>query len=850
MYQQFYAIKFFFISLLLSIGIGITAQGQNISMYLEETWSPLKVGDGNHYGDVIVLKVQIANGESDITNSTLYAPIPAGTTYVPGSTIVNGAAVSDINGKMPFASGGLFNSPGFAAGVIPYDYNVAAPEMEYAVKITANAGTIISYMTLQGNTSSGNIVVKSNNFYSFLDPGSCNVIYQSTASTPIGTTYNYIKTVSATNGTAVATTFTPSGPSFNIVNGVPVSTTAGTVLTDAQAMALDPNANRLYFINRTTNNPAQELCYIDLNANPVAAYKYVGYPLETNTGTGYNIDRMTWGSDGYGYALTANGQDLIRFSIDPSTNLPVIQPLGPLVNDPNNGTNNVLAAAGGDMIADGSGKLYLAVNTNRMFYRINPSTRVATALGIIRGAATTGVTALATDGAGNIYIGGAFQNVYKLDLAATGGTSIIGSTANVYKTGDYASCGFPIFVPDLKAIKTYTNTTGAATVRAGDPIEFTIEVTNPGNTTATAVKLYDAIPPGCHYIPNSTTSDGVPVPDIGGAMPFSVSGGGFISTRLETALGIVKPEDINKVVIKFRVTTDENTNICNQATLTFTDANDNTISIVSDKSSQNSGRPTCFYSDKSALQATKTWNCPLTHATFVQAGDPVEYVIEVTNTGSSDATGVSLYDAIPANSTYMPGTTKMNGVAVSDIGGGMPFAVSGGQLINSVGASAGVITPGTANKVTVTFWVQTAPRTTVCNQATVIINNVHVISDDPTKSGTQDATCFESGPPPLGGRLAVNGTPNEQAAIIESVQVRPNPFVTNLNLQVQLNTEETVQVRLFDLYGRTVFTTFQKLGAGVNSLNLKVPSGLSKGIYVLEVKAGNNQVLQKKLLKQ
>jgi uncharacterized repeat protein (TIGR01451 family) len=855
MYQQFYAIKFFFISLLLSIGIGITANGQNIAVQLMQNYeSPLASGDGSQLGDVMVFKVQIYNySESAITGSALYAPIPAGTSYVPGTTILNGAPVSDINGKMPFNAGGLINSPGSAAGVIPVVYDVI-PEMEYAVKVTANAGEINNYTTLQGTTSSGSIVVKSDELFTPLAPNSCGTIYQSTASTTIGTTYNYIRTLSTTNGTGgTPPIFTPSGPCYNIVNGVPVSATPGTVLTDAQAIAFDPNSNRIYFINRTTNNPAQDLCYLDLNASPVAAYKYIGYPLETNTAAGYNIDRMTFGADGYGYALTANGQDLIRFSIDPATNLPVIQPLGPLVNDPNNGTDDVLASTGGDLVADGSGKLYLLVNTNRIFYRINPANRVATSLGIVRGAAPAGsnVTALAADEQGKIYMGGAFQNVYILDLAAMSNTSITGgSSSNVYKTGDYTSCILPVMTPKLEATKTYTNTTGNATVSAGDPIEFTIVVTNTGNTTATAVKLFDAIPPGCHYIPNSTTSDGVAVPDIGGAMPFSVSGGGFISTRLETAMGIVKPQEVNKVVIKFKVTTDENVTICNRASLTFTDPNDNVINILS---SNQYGNPesTCFYSNKSALIATKKWRCPLTNATMVVAGDPVEYIIEVTNTGSVNSSGVWLYDAIPANSNYMPGTTMMNGVAVSDIGGVMPFAVSGGQQINSAGASAGVITPGTANKVTITFWVKTNPGTTVCNQAAVIINNVNIIySDDTTKPGTQDATCFYSDVPPL-GRKAVNGTAeNEQPAIIESVHVQPNPFINDLNLQVQSNTEKAVQVRLIDFYGRTVYATSQKFAKGVNSLNVHLPAGLSSGIYLLEVSAGNKRLLQKKLIKQ
>jgi len=87
---------------------------------------------------------------------------------------------------------------------------------------------------------------------------------------------------------------------------------------------------------------------------------------------------------------------------------------------------------------------------------------------------------------------------------------------------------------------------------------------------------------------------------------------------------------------------------------------------------------------------------------------------------------------------------------------------------------------------------------------------------------------------------------NQQVAI----QVNPNPFLQDLKLTIQLNKTEPVQIRLFDFYGRSVFTASQKLGAGVNTFQISVPAGLSKGIYVLELSAGNNRLLQKKLIKQ
>jgi uncharacterized repeat protein (TIGR01451 family) len=715
MYRKFYSLRFFFVTLLLSIGIGNAVNGQTVELW-REGLSDGGSGATTRTGYVMLYTIVATNNtSSNLTGSIIYGRIPAGTSYVTGSTKVNGVAMPDVNGKMPFAGsgGGLINSPSAGPGVLAPNTTVT---VEYQIQVNANMGSFNNSATLLGTASAGAFLLNTETLTTNVTIDQvCNLIFQSTALIAAGAppTYPYrnFKELNTTNGTAGTTFFTgASGPCYNAVTGAVLP--AGSIVTDAEAMAFDRTSLRLYFINNTTNNPAQELCYTSYPYNtPVAAYKFVGYPLETNTGAGYNINRMTFAADGYGYALTANALDLIRFSIDPSTSLPVISPLGALVNDANNGANDVLAETGGDIFSDASGKLYLIPNSGKL-YRIDPATRVAVYLGTISGMPAGGVNAVAVKGLYEsigsdwdylpyVFIGGAYQNVYKVDLSTMTATSIIGSTSNVWKTGDYTSCALPIYESAIKASKAFTDLNGGF-VMAGDPIEYTIEVTNTGNINAGGVKLSDVIPAYSHYTANSTTVNGVAVADIGGLMPFAVSGGQFINSA-GTSPGIIKPGDANKVVIKFRITTDPLKYICNQATITLPDGNGSTL---------------------------------------------------------------------------------------------------------------------------------------------------FVITEDPAKAGLQDATCFYSDGILGEGRIAVNSTPVNGQQVLESVQVSPNPFVNNLNLQVQLNTAETVQVRLFDLYGRTVFTTFQKLGAGVHSLHLNVPSGLSKGIYVLEVKAGTNQVLQKKLLKQ
>ena len=57
-------------------------------------------------------------GTAAATGVTLTDPIPAGTTYIAGSTTLNAVAIPDVGGTMPFALGGLINDLGDPPGVI------------------------------------------------------------------------------------------------------------------------------------------------------------------------------------------------------------------------------------------------------------------------------------------------------------------------------------------------------------------------------------------------------------------------------------------------------------------------------------------------------------------------------------------------------------------------------------------------------------------------------------------------------------------------------------------------------------------------------------------------------------
>src|SRR5262249_45613067 len=132
------------------------------------------------------------------------------------------------------------------------------------------------------------------------------------------------------------------------------------------------------------------------------------------------------------------------------------------------------------------------------------------------------------------------------------------------------------------------------------------------------------------------------------------------------------------------------------------------------------------------------------------AGETLRYTITVKNIGNADAVNVALRDAVPANTTYVAGSTTLNGVPVPDSAGLSPLV--NGMLINSP-ANA---TPGSmpadasnnqANVATITFEVVVNPNvldgTVISNQGFVSAVASGIIdqpSDDPRTPIPNDPT--------------------------------------------------------------------------------------------------------------
>jgi uncharacterized repeat protein (TIGR01451 family) len=132
------------------------------------------------------------------------------------------------------------------------------------------------------------------------------------------------------------------------------------------------------------------------------------------------------------------------------------------------------------------------------------------------------------------------------------------------------------------------------------------------------------------------------------------------------------------------------------------------------------------------------------------AGETLRYTITVKNISNADAVNVVLRDAVPANTTYVAGSTTLNGAAVADVAGLSPLVNS--MRINSPANT----TPGSmpadasgsqANVATITFDVVVNPNvvngTVISNQGFVTAVDSGIVdqpSDDPRTPAPNDPT--------------------------------------------------------------------------------------------------------------
>ncbi len=217
----------------------------------------------------------------------------------------------------------------------------------------------------------------------------------------------------------------------------------------------------------------------------------------------------------------------------------------------------------------------------------------------------------------------------------------------------------------------------------------------------------------------------------------------------------------------------------------------------------------------------------------LMAGDPLRYTITVQNVGTDHAVDARLRDALPVNTTYVAGSTTLNGNPVSDGAGGVLPLIAGIDLNAPGDATPGTLRAGVPDNVaTITFDVlvdaDVADGTVISNQGFVSALTGGIAdqpSDDPRTAVVDDPTRDVVGNFPLlyaekSAALQVDG---DSIGIVD-----PGDYLRYTIRVYNNGTVPATMVRLVDVVPND--TTYVADSLTLNGVSL----GTDNGIFPLE----------------
>jgi uncharacterized repeat protein (TIGR01451 family) len=328
-------------------------------------------------------------------------------------------------------------------------------------------------------------------------------------------------------------------------------------------------------------------------------------------------------------------------------------------------------------------------------------------------------------------------------------------------------------------------------VNAGGVVTYTLLVTNNGPSTATGVSVTDTLPTGVTYRSSSSTQGSV------------TSSNGVVTANLGTLASGAQ------ATILLRVDIDDSTTgtITNSVTVTTnepdpdpdnnTDDEETTVNPVVD------------------LAITKTDNVD-----SVMPGDSFVYTLLVTNNGPSSATDVAVSDLLPADISFVSGTTSQGSVTESN---------------GAVTASLDDLANGESATVTLTVTVGTAASGTLTNTASVVATE-----DETDTSNNSDSESTPVIPPALSTLAGVvyidsngNGQFDSGDTGLSGVPVSLIPIDASGSVQGAAITQQT------DANGAYLF---EDLPAGRYRVVETQPAGFNQGSETIGTAGGSNPV--------
>jgi uncharacterized repeat protein (TIGR01451 family) len=274
-----------------------------------------------------------------------------------------------------------------------------------------------------------------------------------------------------------------------------------------------------------------------------------------------------------------------------------------------------------------------------------------------------------------------------------------------------------------------TKTDGVTTAEWGQALNYTVNVANTSNLqpnpgSAVGVVVRDTIPAGLTYTGCS----------MGGAIGSCTQSGGIVTWTLTNSIAAGASVNLG---ISTTVNWNFSGTVINTAIADYNDVYGNNYPDVTGSDSADAIQPPTFV-------VTKTSN---TGGALVAPGSQVTYSVQIQNPTTSGHTNVTVTDALPAGTTYVPGSTVVTFA-------GNPVVrtnASGGTLASGVPptlvTAADDVSLAAGKTMTVTYKVNvTSP---VASTTQRYLTNTATVTSTQDTVGTQDSVTDELNRTPI-----------------------------------------------------------------------------------------------------
>ncbi len=244
---------------------------------------------------------------------------------------------------------------------------------------------------------------------------------------------------------------------------------------------------------------------------------------------------------------------------------------------------------------------------------------------------------------------------------------------------------------DLVVSKSYS----APSLLIGEPVTFTVVVTNNGPGTTTNVKLIDLLPTSTTFFTYSLSS--------------SPSGQTYSSTTGLWTIGTLAEDGSATLTLTAKIKTDS-------AGITIVNTASGLTSDNPDSNTSNNTDSVSFVAIAPDLQIFKTDN-----RTTISPSDRFTYTIYITNAGTAAASGIIITDVLPSHLAYVTDTLGITKISLGSntYRWNYPNTINAGSSINfKLGVQAAAAMPVSSQTNTVSVSTNTAEGNKTNNSAT------------------------------------------------------------------------------------------------------------------------------------